>query len=265
VNELDLGNNLQNAFDYAKKMTEDAGRWIILIVLAIIPIINLIVIGYAARVVKETPSSKSPPKLERYVDLWVKGLMVVIALIIYMIVPLIVFGFAIASFVLAFVGGAGMTRGMPGPIWSMPMIGVGGGLILIGIIVTFIFAIIAVMGILHMIYTDKFGKAFAFREIIGKIKKIGWGSYLLWLIVIFIINIIFGAIGNIPWIGWVVTLILSPPFVVFISRSAGLLYEGFASSDEQTTLEKKDGTYCIQCGTPIPEGGKYCPKCGAEK
>lgn len=262
---MDLGKNLQSAFDYAKKMTEDAGRWIILIILSIIPIINFITIGYAARVIKETPNSESPPKLEQYVDLWVKGLTVIIALLIYMIVPLIIFGFAVASFVLAFVGGTGFPKGVPSSIWTLPMVGVGGILIIIGIIVTFLFAILAVMGILHMIKKDEFGKAFAFSEIIEKIKKIGWGNYLLWLVIIFVINIVFGAIGNIPWIGWLITLILSPPFVVFLSRSAGLLYEDNIPSDKQSVTETKGSAYCMQCGTPIPEEGKFCPKCGAER
>jgi len=66
---LDLGENLQGAFDHAKKMTADVGRWIILIVLGIIPIVNFIVLGYTSRVVKETPSSDTPPKLEGYMNL----------------------------------------------------------------------------------------------------------------------------------------------------------------------------------------------------
>ncbi len=260
---MDLGNNLQNAFDYAKKMSEDAGRWIILIILTLIPIINFISIGYAARIVKETPSSNSPPKLEKYVDLWVKGLTVVIAVVIYMIIPLIIFGLGIASFVIPIIGGAGMPHMMSGPMWIMA--GVGGIFIIIGIIVTFFIAIIATMGILHMVNSDKFGKAFAFSEIIGNIKKIGWGNYILWLIVIFIINIVFGAIGNIPWIGWIIALILSPPFIVFIARSAGQLYEEDVPARERKASETEVSTYCMQCGTPIPKDGKFCPKCGAKR
>ena len=63
---LNLSGNLSNSFDYAKKLFSDFGRLIILIVLNVIPLVNWIVIGYAARVLRESPSSEVPPKLERY-------------------------------------------------------------------------------------------------------------------------------------------------------------------------------------------------------
>jgi hypothetical protein len=217
---LDLGKNIQSAFDFAKKMTEDVGRWIVLLIISIIPIVNLITIGYAARVVKETPGSKSPPKLEGYGDLWISGLKVLIAGIIYMIIPMIILVAGAAAF-----WGSLMTGGLGGPRWTMwPMAGFAGIMTIIGIIVAFLIAIIAFMGIAHMIKTDKFGKAFAFGEIFDIIKKIGWGDYIIWLIVIFIIFIIYGAIGNIPVIGWLIAAVLAPAFVVFIARSIGITY-----------------------------------------
>ena len=54
---LNLSENLGNSFEFAKKMFSDIGRLIILIVLDIIPIVNWIVIGYAARVLRETPGA----------------------------------------------------------------------------------------------------------------------------------------------------------------------------------------------------------------
>lgn len=222
---MDLGKNIQSAFDFAKKMTEDVGRWIVLLIISIIPIVNLITIGYAARVVKETPGSKSPPKLEKYVDLWISGLKVLIAEIIYMIIPIIIFGVGAAAFWGSLMAGGpgGFGPGKQG--WTMlPLAGFGGIMAIIGIIVAFLIAIIAIMGLAHMIKTDKFGKAFAFGEILDIIKKIGWGDYIIWLIVIFVIFIIYGAIGNIPVIGWLIAGILAPAFVVFIARSIGLTY-----------------------------------------
>ena len=48
---MELGEIFQNAFDYSKKMASDAGRWIILVILGVIPIVNLIVFGYASKVI----------------------------------------------------------------------------------------------------------------------------------------------------------------------------------------------------------------------
>ena len=51
---LNLTENLGKSFDYAKKMFTDIGRLIVLIVLDVIPIVNWIVIGYGARVLRES-------------------------------------------------------------------------------------------------------------------------------------------------------------------------------------------------------------------
>jgi len=222
---LDLGKNFQNAFDFAKRMTEDAGKWIILIILSVIPIINFVTIGYASKVIKESPASRRPPKLEKYVELWVQGLKVIVALIIYMIIPLIIFGLGAAAFLGALMGAGLFGMGSGKSAWAAwPMAGLAGVAIIIGVIVTFLIAIVAVMGIAHMIKKNQFGKAFAFKEITNIIGRIGWGNYILWLIVLFVINLIYGAIGRIPWIGWIITLVLIPPYVVFISRSIGITY-----------------------------------------
>ena len=61
----------------------------ILIVLNIIPIVNWIVIGYAARVLRESPSTETPPKLEKYGEMFVDGAKVTFASLIYMLVPTI--------------------------------------------------------------------------------------------------------------------------------------------------------------------------------
>ena len=50
---MDLSDNLTNSFAFAKKLFSDFGRLVILIVLDLIPIVNLIVTGYASRVLKE--------------------------------------------------------------------------------------------------------------------------------------------------------------------------------------------------------------------
>jgi hypothetical protein len=89
VTLLDLGTNINQSIEYAKKLFSEAGRLVILIILDIIPIINLIVAGYIARVIKETPSVDSPPKLENYGNMWIDGLKIAIASLIYMIIPVI--------------------------------------------------------------------------------------------------------------------------------------------------------------------------------
>jgi len=95
---------------------------------------------------------------------------------------------------------------------------------LIGVILMFFLAIILAMAIVHMVKHNSFGKAFAVGEILAVIRKIGWGKYILWLIVIFVCALILGAISMIPLIGWLISAIISPVFGVFASRSATFMY-----------------------------------------
>lgn len=263
---MDLGENLSNSLEYAKKMAKDAGRWIILIVLGIIPIVNWMVIGYWAKAVRETPASDEPPRLEGYGSMWIQGLKIIIAGVIYMIIPiaLIAIG-AVIAFPRRMIVRGPMTALTPWPFLS--------GLALImfiaAIVAAFLIGIVGVMGIVHMVKQDKFTKAFAIGEILDMIGKIGWGSYILWLIIIFVISMIYGAIGGVPYIGWLISLVVSPLFLVFIARSAALTYEaaGEAAPIPVKPVEIPTETYkfCIECGARIPAAAEYCPKCGAKQ
>jgi hypothetical protein len=224
---MDLSDNLSNSFAFARKLFSDFGRLIILIVLDIIPIVNLIVTGYASRVLKESPGADSPPKLENYGDLFIDGLKIVIASIIYMLIPLILIVAGFGSFFAAMVTGGGPNFMWGGftPAYMGLLGGTGVVFVLVGLLVAFVMLILLAAGIAHMIKTGKFGKAFAFGEILGIIGKIGWGKYIAWLILIVVLAAIVGAIaGAIPYVGWIIAAIIGPALAVFYFRSLGLLY-----------------------------------------
>ncbi|MGA2237646.1 MAG: DUF4013 domain-containing protein [Candidatus Bathyarchaeia archaeon] len=222
-----MSDNLNNSFAFARKLFSDFGRLVILIVLDLIPIVNLIVTGYASRVLKESPAADSPPKLENYGDLFMDGLKIAIASIIYMLIPLILIAAGFGSVFAAMV-----TGGSPNFTWggfTSAYMGLLGGagivLVLIGLLVAFVMLILVAAGVAHMIKTGKFGKAFAFGEILGIIGKIGWGRYLAWLVLIVVIAAIVGAIaGALPFVGWIIAAIIGPALTVFYFRSLGLLY-----------------------------------------
>jgi len=224
---LDLAENLSNSFEYARKLFGDVGRLVILIVLDLIPVINWIVVGYAARALKESPGSEAPPKLEDYGRMFVDGAKVFFASLIYMLIPLILIAAGVGSFIAAMAAAGGpdfMLRGFtPG---AMFLIGSSGlVLVVIGVIVAFFMLIILAVGIAHMIKTGSFGKAFAFGELFGMLGKIGWGRYLAWVILIAIIAaLVGGVVGAIPYVGWLISAIIGPGLIVFIFRSLGLLY-----------------------------------------
>ncbi|MCJ7506411.1 DUF4013 domain-containing protein [Candidatus Bathyarchaeota archaeon] len=224
---MDLAENLSNSFEYAKKLFSDAGRLIILIVLDIIPVVNWIVVGYATKVLRESPGSDTPPKLEKYSDLFIEGAKVFFASLVYMIIPIGLIAAGIGSFIAAMIMKGGpdffSREFKPGEIFLFG--GAGLLFVIIGAILAFIMLIVVAAGIAHMTKTGSFGKAFAFGEILGVIRKIGWGRYLAWIVIAAAISALVGAVaGAVPFIGWLIRGIISPALMVFFFRSLGLLY-----------------------------------------
>jgi hypothetical protein len=135
---------------------------------------------------------------------------------------------------------------------------------LAGIILAIIMLIILGVGMAHMIKTGRFGKAFAFGEIFTIIRGIGWGKYLGWIVIVVIIGIVVGAItGLIPFVGWIVSAIISPVLSVFIFRSLGLLYNDGAPPELRMAAPVVgEAVVCPSCGTPLQPHQKFCPSCG---
>jgi hypothetical protein len=153
---MDLGENLGNSLEYAKKMAKDLGRWVLLIVLGVIPVVNWIVMGYWAKAVRETPASDEPPRLEGYGSMWTQGLKIIVAGIIYMIIPMVLMVIGVATAI------PGVMRRPMAGLTTFPFLS---GLALVmfaaAIVASFLIAIIAVLGIVHMVKQDRFTKAFA--------------------------------------------------------------------------------------------------------
>ena len=217
---MSLSENLGNSFGYARTFAGDIGRYIILLILGFIPLVNLIVEGYGARIIKSTPEANEPPKLERYGGMFIDGLKIAVAFVIYMIIPII--------FIAAGAGGifAGMSGFGPSLVTGVfGLTGLGALLLVVGIVLAFILLIFSAMGVAHMLKTNHFGKAFAFGEIKQMIDRIGWGRYIAWLLVIFLISVVVGAVvGAIPAVGWIISLIVAPFLMAFCFRSVGIMY-----------------------------------------
>jgi len=253
---LDISQIIGDSFEYAKKLFSDLGRLVILAVLNIVPIVNLIVVGYQTRVVKETPTSKEPPPLRDYGDLFVQGLKVAIATSLYMLVPIVLMVLGVFSVIRPMIG-----IRMPFPT------AVGIGLLVLGVLLAFCIGIIAAMAIVHMVKNNSFGKAFAVNEILQIIGKIGWGKYIIWLIVTSVISLAVGALGSIPLIGWILSLMVSPVLGVFTMRSAALIYGEAVPTVAAPPAPPLAGVasavkYCAGCGAKMSADAAFCPNCG---
>jgi len=207
---MDYGNMLGESFSYAKDAVWGKwGRWILLVISTIIfPLI----MGYVVRIYSGV---KPAPEPGNWVGMFIDGLKLWIIGIIY----------AIPIFILAliFVIPAGM---MSDPMTALGTIGIG---LIVMLIVGLIITLISTIGMIRFAQKDSMGQAFAFGAILEHIGKIGWGSYIIALIVLWIAGIVFGFIvgilSAIPIIGWLIALFLSPFWIIFVARYMTLIYE----------------------------------------
>ena len=255
---MNLSENLSNSFEFAKRLLSDGGRLVILIVLDIIPIVNWIVIGYSARVLRDSPGTETPPKLEKYGEMFVDGAKVTFASLIYMLVPVILIATGASSL---FAGMLSLQGGFAVP--SVMLGGTGVVLLVVGILLGIILLLLLAAGMAHMLKTGKFGKAFAFGEILKTIRGIGWRKYITGIVVLVLISMIIGGAWWIPYVGWIISAIISPILSVFIFRSLGLLYNEGATPELRVQPSAVSSLVCASCGTPLQLQHKFCPSCGA--
>jgi hypothetical protein len=225
---MEYGNMLNDSINYAiDAVWKKWARWILLIVSSIIfPLI----LGYVMEIYR---GKKPAPELQHWGKLFIDGLKWIVAWIIYMlpvIAVILIFGgwaFITAMEQSAAIGGP--ENLLLNPDLLMPIIG--GFMIglVIAIVLAIVISVIAIIGIIRMARQDRFGEAFNFGEILATIRQIGWGSYILALIVLAVVMMIFGIIlaliMAIPYIGWLMYLVLLPPLVIFEGRYLTQVYE----------------------------------------
>ncbi|MCT8337642.1 DUF4013 domain-containing protein [Methanoculleus sp. Afa-1] len=228
---MEYGSMLRNSFDYTVNgLWGSWGKWLLLFISMIIFPLWL---GYQWVIYKG--ESQLPP-LDDWVEMFINGIKLFIVGLVYSIIPLIV---------LMVFGGAGVLMG--GALES-PGAGALVGL-LIGLIVAFIFSLIALMALIRFARTDSFGEAFNISAIVAHIGKIGWLSYILALIILWIVSVLATIVYTIvvaiavfilaliPVIGWLLALILAivvailigPVVAVFVTRYYTLIYDSAAA------------------------------------
>ena len=213
---MGIGENLSESFEYTKEaLIGKWKRWILLVIIGIIPIVNFILYGYTIRVLR---GIKPAPELEDYVQLFIDGLLYMIISIIWMIPAIIV--------AVILVGGSiGLAVASDPAAMGAAIAGMG-----IGLLITFIVAILCglftTIGVVRFARMEKFGEAFAFGAIKDKIGEIGWVNYIIALIVMsLLIGIIYMVLSIIPIIGWLIMFIAVPFFAIFSARYICNLYD----------------------------------------
>lgn len=225
---MEYGKMLGDSVEYAKVGVW--GKWKRWILLIVSTIIFPLILGYIMEIYRGT---KPAPELEHWGKLFIDGLKMIVAWIIYMlpvIAVLLVFGgWAIFSAIQQAAMSGNPDFFTSNPELLIPLIATFLVGVLIAVILAIIISIIATIGIIRMARKERFGEAFNFSGIIETIRKIGWGSYILALIVIVVVMAVFwfilALIMGIPYIGWLIYLVLIPPLLIFEARYLAQVYD----------------------------------------
>jgi hypothetical protein len=233
---MDYGSMLSDSFQYAKDCVwGNARRWFLLLVSMIIfPFI----LGYTVRIYRR---DKPAPELEQWGSMFVDGLKLFIIELLYAAPVILLFIIAFLPFftVLVYAGlftpnAAGMTDIQAEAFFAahpeiLSSLGIMLVLIIVAVILAIIIGIFSFVGTIRFARTGSIAEGFNFTAILGTIRKIGWINYLLALIIIGAVSMVYGFLMNIvmmiPIIGFVIWFFLYPPFIIFGSRYASLVYD----------------------------------------
>ncbi|MBP2046716.1 DUF4013 domain-containing protein [Methanobacterium aggregans] len=198
----------RNIIDSLRYPLKDWVKLILLGIILIIPVVNFIGLGYYLRIIKSTlAGSDELPDFEGVGELFTDGIKFLAVCMIYAIVPLLFY--ALSS---AFPGSA-----------TLPIMATSFALII---------SIFAYVGIANMAFHgSEIGAGLRYGEILDRIAAIGWGSYILWWIVLTLIitvaGFIIGMVGGILLffvLGLPVVLLGYGYLMIFHARSVALTF-----------------------------------------
>jgi len=210
---MDFGNMLRDSFGYTKEaLIKKWLKWILLIIPFMTP-------GYVIQIFR---GIKPAPEINDWISNFINGIKLVIIGLIYALPIIIVTGILFLGAIFAFISG-------DPKVWVIAV-----GSSVIGVLICVVWAIILFfivpIAFIRFARSEKFGEAFKIRAILAQIGKIGWGSYIVTLMVLLIIAIVFVLIVGIispilmfiPRIGGSIDIILHfiliPPIGIFFAR-----------------------------------------------
>jgi hypothetical protein len=188
------------------------------IVVAAAFLLSFFLAGYAVRIYRGTNPA---PDFDNWGSMFLDGVKMSIVTLIWFL-PLLIVLLCVLG--ISFVGMASGGTGSIGLFLGVLLLA-----ILIEIIVCIVIVLFSAMGVIRFARTGSIREGLRYTKILELIRTIGWGQYIIALVILFVATIIFGIIGMvlqlIPYIGWIGQLIITPLFMVFAARYYTLVYE----------------------------------------
>jgi len=210
---------LDDAFRYARDLYWDRGAK--MIPLAVCMVIIPLIAGYMVEILRGT---KVFVEDLGWGKLFIDGIKLIVIQLIYAIPLFLVFLFFLVRTIPA------LRTGSPMAIFSMAGELIIGFLILI--VLYILIGIFSTIGLVRFARTGKMLNAFSFGAILGQISRIGWGFYILALIVLGFVCLI-SLVGSLAYANSLlmplILLLVYPGVLVFNARFIALIYDRTAS------------------------------------
>jgi len=196
--------------------------FVVIITVLYVILVALIYNGYSLSIIKDTISGSDAdlPEFDWFTNL-IDGLKVLLVNIVYMIVPFIV------GVVLVLIMGVSFTQ-----LTSSNAAILTSSMFVVNIIITILailFTLLAMIATARLAETGELSSIIEFEKIFETISNIGWGNYIVWFIIFYIlimlITFVTALINFIPLIGTIIFVLIVPGFLnIFKSRAIGLIY-----------------------------------------
>ena len=224
---MDYGSLISRSLGYTKDaLWGEWWRWVLLVILSLIQVFTLFLIPlYNGYIVRVLSGRRPAPDVNQWGRLFLDGWKLNIITLIYLIpviLVLAVFGGIAAISAIA-------ARGLDNPdVWASAVATAVTGIVIASII-WIIISFISMFAIVRFAHTGSFFQAFNFGAIARHIGRIGWGAWILAVIIIALIGIVYaavtGLIVSIPILGWIINLFLGVAYGIFHARYLVEAYE----------------------------------------
>jgi hypothetical protein len=200
------------------------GQVALLVLLGII--FSFFLSGYMVRIYRGT---KPAPDFTGWAELFVDGIKLAVVWFLW-VLPLFIVLAAGAALAIAFFVVS------PGAEMNWTILGILLLLVLVEIVLLVCVVLFGILGAVRFARTGSILEGIHVSAILTTIRSIGWVSYLISLLVIAVVCIIYAIItavlSVIPYIGWVLVMIVAPFFSIFIARYFTLVYDHGESKTE---------------------------------
>ncbi|MGA2120926.1 MAG: DUF4013 domain-containing protein [Methanoregula sp.] len=192
------------------------GELAVIVVVGIL--LSFFVAGYIVRVYRGVSPA---PEFDDWGTLFIDGIRLTVVGILWFIPLMAVLALMLATAFLGMAGGRGASAGL----WI--------GLVLVLVVIEIALAVVTVLysilGSVRFSRTGSILEGIRFTAITGTIRTIGWGRYVIALVILMVVAIAFFAVMSVfslvPYAGWVVQLVLTPLYSIFSARYISRVYD----------------------------------------